>query len=246
MVKILCCFLLIILIILIILCRLSVGNEQFINSEDKQIIHIGKCGGSSVTEQLNKYNIFIEYIHIRNNIKYNPKIEYIILIRNPVKRFISAYNWRKRLILNNNYLPENPLLKSEQKLFNKYNTLNNLAENIYINNKLNINFKDKKNYFHHIYEDINYYLEKILTKITKNTKNNIKIITQEYISEDFEKIFNKSLNIKLNSSNEKKDTYLSKLGLKNLKKWLEKDYECIEKLNNLQILSDKQYKILIN
>ena len=62
------------------------------NLEKKEkiaFIHIGKCGGTSLMKQLCRYNI---KEHHMNN-KYDPINEkYIIWIRNPLSRFVSAFN----------------------------------------------------------------------------------------------------------------------------------------------------------
>ena len=61
------------------------------------IIHIGICGGSTVRSELRSKNIKFSEIHIREAI-YKPKNKYVIVIRNPIKRFISAFNWRYYLV----------------------------------------------------------------------------------------------------------------------------------------------------
>ena len=234
--------LIIMLLLILFMYELNVERFNQLNPfKNKLLINIGKCGGTSINRQLKDYNINIKSIHVKT-IKFNPNIEYIIIIRNPLERFISSYNWRKRLILYKDNLPFTSLFPSEKKIFKKYKSLNDLVENIYLSGKLYIDFKDKQNYIHHIYEDINYYLKDLLPKVSKDK---IKVITQEFINDDFKKIFNKNLNKTSLSTNEKKDKYLSELGLKNIKKWLKKDYECIEKLNDLGVLNKKQYAALI-
>ena len=53
-------------------------------------IHIGKCGGSTIYTMLkSRFDNFKEY-HLNKN--YTPTEKYIIWIRNPLVRFVSAFN----------------------------------------------------------------------------------------------------------------------------------------------------------
>jgi len=106
------------------------------------MIHIGKCGGKTVNTILkkNKYSIIQKHIQ---PVYFNSKRKYIILLRNPISRFISAFNWRYHLVCTiktqiNRFI-------GEKKLLEKYKTVNALAEDIYnLDGSLNINFKKKK------------------------------------------------------------------------------------------------------
>jgi hypothetical protein len=110
-----CCF-----VILIILLVLIINNtkqvDNFVNTNKTSIIHIGKCGGTSLYDYVkllktnaieshntNTSNLLtnISFIHVTKP-KYNASNNYIILIRNPIQRFISAFKWRQLLVNNNN------------------------------------------------------------------------------------------------------------------------------------------------
>ena len=57
------------------------------------IIHIGKCGGGSLKQELKKKNKDFKACHCKKPI-IEEKFKYIILIRDPINRFISAFNWK--------------------------------------------------------------------------------------------------------------------------------------------------------
>lgn len=204
------------------------------------LIHIGKCGGNTVYPIIKKDNIII-HKHIKT-VNFNPKRKYIILIRNPISRFISAFNWRFHNVCVTK--TQESRFQGEKDLLNKYKTVNNLAENIYrLNGSLKIDLSSKHNYIHHIYEDINFYIGNFLNNCTID--NIYGVITTEKIEDDLKRLFNiKKEEIPHNLKNNYYDTKLSVLGYNNLKKYLDKDYKCIEKMYKMNIITEEQYNIL--
>jgi hypothetical protein len=198
-----------------------------------QVIHIGKCGGSTVMNVLKKNKIESKEIHIVEP-QFNNKHKYLIVIRNPIDRFISAFNWRYKLVVIDKKQEKRFL--DEKNTLTKYNCVNTLAENI-------LDFDVKKTYIHHIYENIDFYLSNFLKKCKK--ENIIGVVTQENLEYDINQIFKISVNnIHIFKNNTKTDKYLSNKGYDLLKKYLYKDYECIDKLFSLGCLTQKQYDVL--
>lgn len=199
-----------------------------------KLIHIGKCGGTTVSSILNANNIVHENIHITKPI-FNVNDKYLIVIRNPINRFISAFNWRYKLVVMDK--TQETRFLNEKNILTNYDCINNLAENI---EEFDIN----NTYIHHIYENIDFYLSDFLTNCKK--ENIIGVVTQENLNNDVEKIFNLNLNYHVmhNKNDTKTDTYLSTIGYELLKKYLHKEYECVDKLFELGCLSNQQYDIL--
>lgn len=196
------------------------------------LVHIGKCGGVSVNKILTHNNIIFKSIHM-SKIIFNNDDKYVILIRNPIQRFISAFNWRYKLVVIDK-LQENRFVNEKQTL-EYYNSVNNLAENI---NKFDIN----KNYIHHIKENINFYLHDFLKNCKK--ENILGIITTENINYDIKQIFGIDNIFHMNKNNKYLNNTLSIIGYENMKKYLKDDYECIHNLYKLGCLSEEQYNIL--
>ena len=204
------------------------------------MIHIGKCGGTTIHTILNKYKYKIIHKHIEP-VKFNPNRKYIILLRNPISRFISAFNWRYHNVCVTK-TQENRFI-GEKELLNKYKTINALAKDIYnLDGSLKINFKKKRFYIHHIYEDINFYIGKFLNNC--KPENIHGIIMTETIKEDLNILFNINEDIPHKLKNKEYDKTLSELGYNNLKKYLNKDYDCIDKLYELNLITQEQYNIL--
>ena len=198
-----------------------------------KVIHIGKCGGSTVISLLKKNNIEFENIHITKPV-FNENDKYLIIIRNPIDRFVSAFNWRNKLVVKDK-IQENRFLGEKNTLI-KYNCINTLAENI-------CDFDVNKTYIHHIYENIDFYLYDFLKNVKK--ENIICFVSQENLEYEMKEIFNISSDfIQLNKNNTVTDKYLSELGKKLLKEYLQKDYECVDKLFHMGCLTQKQYDIL--
>ena len=219
-------------------------------------VHIGKCGGSTVRTILKKNKYKFNTIHTKqfknyngdnvkiNEVKFSKDYKYLITIRNPIERFISAFKWR----YNRNFIAKDQRRKNEIKIFNKYKTLENLINNLKENkNLINGNF-GSDNHIGHLKEDINYYLGSILDNCNKN--DIIGVICTETLDKDIQNI----LNIKFKKKTIKcKDTKkidfngidkISENARKILKDYLKKDYECIDKLYKMKLISKEQYEIL--
>lgn len=196
------------------------------------IIHIGKCAGSTICYELKNNNIKFKELHLKK-IDFKKNDKYIILLRNPIERLISAFFWRKKLV----YQDKSQLLRFR----NEYNILKKIDN---IHNLILILENDEKflenNYIHHIKENIKFYLENFLKNCKK--ENIHAVICKETIREDMKNIFNIEISSHLKKN--KNDIKLSDDEYNFLKKYLSKDYECIDKLNELGCLTEEKYKIL--
>ena len=197
-----------------------------------RVIHIGKCGGSTVSTILRKYNIRHEHVHMKKPI-FNDTHKYLIIIRNPIDRFISAFNWRYKLVVLDK--TQETRFAGEKETLIKYTSVNTLAERI-------AEYDVQTSYIHHIAEDIHFYLGGFLKTCTK--EKILGVVTQEDLDHDVYNIFAVRNNNVHQKNNTKTDKYISPLGRDLLKQYLYKDYECIDKLFALGCLTEKQYTIL--
>lgn len=197
------------------------------------VIHIGKCGGMTVRNVLQNNNIKQHKIHIEKPI-FNKKNKYVIVIRNPIKRLISAFNWRYKLVVVNK--TQQGRFAGENHILSRYENVNEFAENI-------ANFNVNKTYIHHIKEDINHYLGDFLKVCPK--ENILGVITTEYLNSDLERLFGVHNNVHTHKNTTVTDTYISSKGYENLKRYLHKDYKCIEKLFAMGCLTQEQYNALV-
>ncbi len=207
-------------------------------ANDFILIHIGKCGGTTVRNALKENGLKFQRTHIRK-VFYSGKEKYILLLRNPVERFISAFNWRKHLHKTDN--AQKNRFNGEKFVFEKFKTVNCLAEDLYRKNG-DVGFDLSKAYIHHIREDINFYIGDFLKSCTR--ESSIEVILTETVEEDLERIFGIKVVGHHKNNGKKYNRQLSEIGRQNIRKHLSKDYECIDKLFELGLISKKQYDIL--
>ncbi len=191
-------------------------------------VHLGKTGGSSVISALKNNGFNFEVVHIQKVI-FDASKKYVLLIRDPIERFISAFNWRYYLLIDADRRKWNKntktASKNELELLLKYKTPNLLAENIQ-------NFNFDKDYIHHINENYEFYFHDFLSKFNKNSIYGV--MRTESLQSDFESLFGiKDLlpNEKQNISYNKQ---LSKTAFCNLLTFLEKDYIVYKSLLNIR------------
>lgn len=194
-------------------------------------IHIGKCGGSSIRHalRLNKFNY--EIIHVKKPI-YNSKKKYLICIRNPISRFISAFYWRLNIVKNSKDLK----LKNERKFYEKYNNINDFCNDLQYNN----NILNDYNINSHLNMDIHFYLDDFLNECSVN--NIIGVICNESLNKDVKSILNILIN--KNKKIHKYNKNLTDLSYKILKEYLKNDYNIIEKLYQKKIINKNKYEKL--
>jgi hypothetical protein len=62
------------------------------------VIHVGKCAGSSLAAELSQRGYSFNHIHMSQPTM-EPNRKVVVLVRDPVERFISAFNWRLYVII---------------------------------------------------------------------------------------------------------------------------------------------------
>ncbi len=215
------------------------------------VVHIGKCGGGTVGLAIRQSTLLaekferIEITHI-NKVKYSEKESYLIIIRNPIDRAISAFNWRYYLVVETEKQRER--FKGEWQILKKYSTLNSISENLYdpdcesLNEKVSREFK----VIHHLRENISFYLSTMLRHV--NPGQIYGIIKQHSLASDCKLLLGPSVDVQHDKNHGvtvdplKKE--LSKLARLNLRRFLHKDFACILKLYNLGLMTWNDYELL--
>jgi hypothetical protein len=213
-------------------------------------IHIGKCGGTSVWRAINaspklQYEFQrIERVHVLQA-PILAKCKYLIVIRNPIKRALSAFNWRYKLVV------ESAIQKNrfdgEYDVLTKYQTLNNMAENLYQNGELDKAVANEFRLIHHLKEDIAFYIGELLNDL--KMEQIYGVLATESLNEDIENVLGVTITWKMfenSSSTISEKKYLSDIAYLNLKKFLSKDYAAIKKLLKLSNSTNSKEHTLLS
>lgn len=231
--------------------KANIKKRAFKDSADELVyIHIGKCGGASlwraitdspvVKERFNR----VQKVHIRK-----PPVlknaRYLIVIRNPVKRAISAFNWRHKLVVEDEV--QRNRFEGEWEVLKKYGTLNNLAEALYVDQVLDLDVSNEFQIIHHLKENIAFYLNDILEYI--KAEQVFCILSTETLNDD---IYNnlavtEVARVHENAKNtDESKKILSDKACENLRRYLYEDYQCIEKLLKLKNTTSAKQSLLLS
>ena len=222
-----------------------------VKDDNKQLIfiHIGKCGGSSLWQAIQNSKIIrsqflrICKIHIEKPFILK-KSKYIIVIRNPIQRAISAFNYRYKLVVEDETAPQK--FEGEWSVLKKYKSLNNLAEALYKDGLLNSEVSKEFQKIHHLRENITFYSSEFLSKIT--SEQIFCVISTETFSEDVINHLGVTEIKKINENRKFMDDskkILSQNAYNNLKEYLRDDYRCIEILTKLKKSTACELSILL-
>jgi len=191
------------------------------------LIHIGKCGGSTlragITHTQRYTNMYI--VHAQKPV-YRKDLNYIIVARGPISRFISAWSWRYKLVVSDG--SQRDRFAGEYETLIKYRNLNQLAESLYEDNVPNkTSHKDVQN-IHHLREGISYHLRDLLDSC--QPQQITAVLMQENLDADILRVFGYKNSFRINQNPSRKKEQLSETGLANLRRFLEEDYRLLIKL----------------
>lgn len=177
--------------------------------------------------------------------------KYIISIRNPIKRFVSAYYWKIQALETKAYGEDCP---EELEALYSWGSANNLAEALYddegyLNEEADA-FIEKRwtTYMNHIGMDLDYYLGHLLENIDPGQI--LGTIAAETMADDLIRVLGPLSNPKVTLGHDKKnDNYpreISRKAYNNLKSYLADDYECLRKLDSMGHITDEQRPYLFD
>lgn len=215
---------------------LSKITHRNIKDDDSELVyvHIGKCGGESLWDAINSSKVIqkdfsrVHKVHIRKP-PIHKKTKYLVVVRNPISRAVSAFNWRYKLVVEDE--TQRHRFKGEWEVLTKYKTLNTLAERLYKNGELDDQVAKDFESILHLRENIQFYLNELLDKISDDQIYGV--MSTETLSEDVVRQLDVR-DLKRTHENakfvDKSKKYLSETAHENLRRYLSDDFRCLETL----------------
>ena len=202
------------------------GRTEYLN-----FIHIGKCGGRTVNVAIREsptiQNEFARVwrTHVRRPI-YKRNTRYLFVVRNPIDRAVSAFNWRQRMVSENG--SQRRRFAGELEALSNYESIENLAVELYdgagrLRDPVARNFRS----VHHLREGMSFYLEPLLPRM--DASQVFGVLCQETLDEDIETLLGCRSTIRAND-NRSNRVALSQTARSNLGRFLSKDFECVARL----------------
>ena len=213
-----------------------------------QFVHIGKCGGSTVEKLLpvspvisEKYSSFFES-HI-NGVVVDQSCDYFFCLRNPIDRAFSAFEWRKKLVIEEALPEQVRRFPGERRVLRQYQSLGAMARELYRSDgRLNQAVARDFHCVHHLRESISFYCRPLWAVLTPG--NIFGVVCQEQLAADCSRLLGvdaSRLRERSNASKRRIDQDLDADAVNNLKRFLVEDYQCIAALWSLGALSDQQF-----
>lgn len=213
-------------------------------------IHIGKAGGSAIKDAFGDNRTYTtdEYIIIfhKHWFKFKdvlPGDKVFFFVRDPVSRFVSAFNSRKRKDLPKLY---DEWAKNEEVAFNRFDTANDLAVSL-SSYDLEMRQKavDAMNGIAHVkasywdwFHSKDYFLSRIDDVLFIGSQENLNRDFLELkevlgLPEDIELPANE---VSMNKSPDGSNKYLSSEAIQNLREWYSRDYDFLNLLKKKKLL----------
>ena len=199
------------------------------------LVHIGKCGGITVARELQAAHFQFRHFHWRRPIPATG-IRYLILARDPVARFVSAFNWRKHLYANGT-LPQpqfaGPLSelrhRPERDFLFHFKDANSLAEQLGTQGVHEVtNATSLLGLIGHVPQGFDWYLSHLLEQIKANQIAGV--ICTERLADDFDHIFGFRPKLEIHRIEPPQSTWISKEGRANLIREFHREYAALHKL----------------
>ena len=122
--------------------------------------------------------------------------------------------------------------REEKAIMEKYSDVNNLVRDM---DNLDLN------HIHHIKEDIDFHLGRLLEMIDPK---NLKVVVLDTIAEDMKRHYDIDVK-KHHNKNPDNKKYLTDENRAKVKEYVAKDYACIQKIYDMGLISREQYDILM-
>lgn len=213
------------------------------------MVHVGKCAGSSVRQLVRDSPVVraqfnhVKRFHFEQPI-YNRNSRYLFVVRNPIQRAISAFNYRYfHVVLNGT---ESDRFAGEHEVLARYGSLESLANKLYSGGKVNKSVLSDWSRIHHLGdESFEFYLQPLIGRLRANQV--FGVLAAEFLDEDSERVLGIQSITKRSTSDKIPDSMksLSASARANLSRFLEPDYVLLEQLLEIAGSSSDYRQVLL-
>ncbi len=200
------------------------------------LVHVGKCGGTSAATELRKHGFFFEHVHLRRP-QVGSERRYVVLVRDPVARFVSAFNWRRHLIAEGSLAaPEDPIARlrheAERTLLTSFADVSSFAEALVPKPGYDVSpILTMMQVIGHVPQGFAWYLDGLLRRIEPGQL--LGVVQMERFAADIERLFGFVPVARRNAHAGSQAPPLSPLGLANLSRVLAPEYDTLAELSAL-------------
>lgn len=212
------------------------------------LVHVGKCGGGTVVQELGPRGYRFEQFHLRRPVAAAGR-RFVVLVRDPVARFVSAYNWRSH-VMRDDSLPgfrsPNPVERlrheTERMFLALFPDVNAFAESIAAHGAWDVSpGTTLMQLIGHVPQGFGWYLDELLDRIDPGQL--LGVIATERFADDFEALFG----FRPTASRHRNDAPLSKTlspaGRANLVRQFAGEYRTLARLADLARQSGRPMSI---
>jgi len=204
------------------------------------LVHVGKCGGTSAVEELRERGYHFDHVHLRRP-EANPGHRYVILVRDPVARVVSAFNWRRRLFAAGSLSAggDDAVARlrhaAEHDFLSRFESVNEFAERLEFHEGHEVSpMATMMQLIGHVPHGFAWHLDGLLRRI--EPRQLVGIVATERFAEDFERVFGFLPVARRNRHEGSGSSELSPRGRESLARVLAPEYE---KLAGLAALAEQ-------
>jgi hypothetical protein len=201
------------------------------------LVHVGKCGGGTVLQELTAKGYRFEHFHLRRPVVAADR-RFVILVRDPVARFVSAYNWRRHLYEESLLAasPDDPVMRlrhdTEREFLSLFSDVNAFAEKLVAGGTWDVSpITTLMQLIGHVPQGFAWYLNELLDRIEPGQL--LGVIATERFADDFESLFGFRPTASQHRNGAALPTSLSPAGRSNLVRQFAGEYRTLARLADL-------------